>query len=233
MCSADVEWEASVLFDITTKSVRKLVVAPPATVGLGLCPQLLFMMSLFDFRFTALELNALNRSWSGLPRVDFLSNCLRLPREACFNQEHWSYMELSASKTWLGRPANESNCTVTFCGFHVFCVLTFIDCADLDVDFFLFFWEGRGARRDVGSEGKSCRPPLSMSHVPVLTLHGPMTWKVMPRIVWNDIASWQTGKFNNSTKLSTPCIDDHHFKEELNSAGELSNMCSQIVLKCL
>ena len=35
-------------------------------------------------------------------------------------------------------------------------------------------------------------------------------------------------------KVSTPCIDDHHFKEEeLKSVGELSNVCSQIVLKCL
>ena len=34
-------------------------------------------------------------------------------------------------------------------------------------------------------------------------------------------------------KVSTPCLDDHHFKvEELKSAGELSNICSQIVLKC-
>ena len=35
-------------------------------------------------------------------------------------------------------------------------------------------------------------------------------------------------------KVSTPCIDDHHFKEEeLKSFGELSQVCSQIVLKCL
>ena len=35
-------------------------------------------------------------------------------------------------------------------------------------------------------------------------------------------------------KVSTPCLDDHHFKEEeLKSVGELSNTCSQIVLKCL
>ena len=35
-------------------------------------------------------------------------------------------------------------------------------------------------------------------------------------------------------KVSTLCIDDHHFKEEeLKSVGELSNTCSQIVLKCL
>ena len=35
-------------------------------------------------------------------------------------------------------------------------------------------------------------------------------------------------------KVSTPYIDDHHFKEEeTKSVGELSNKCSQIVLKCL
>ena len=35
-------------------------------------------------------------------------------------------------------------------------------------------------------------------------------------------------------KVSTPCIDDHHFKEEeLKSVGDLSKVCSQIVLTCL
>ena len=35
-------------------------------------------------------------------------------------------------------------------------------------------------------------------------------------------------------KVSTPCIDDHHFKEEeMKPVGELSQVCSQIVLKCL
>ena len=34
-------------------------------------------------------------------------------------------------------------------------------------------------------------------------------------------------------QVSTPCMDDHHFKEEeLKSVGELSEVCSQIVLKC-
>ena len=35
-------------------------------------------------------------------------------------------------------------------------------------------------------------------------------------------------------KVSTPCIEDHHFKEEeMKSVGELSQVCSQIVLKCV
>ena len=34
-------------------------------------------------------------------------------------------------------------------------------------------------------------------------------------------------------KVSTPCIDDHHFKEEELTSGELSKVCSPIVLKCL
>ena len=43
---------------------------------------------------------------------------------------------------------------------------------------------------------------------------------------------------NNTTqqlhKVSTPCLDDHHFKEEkLKSVGELSKVCSHMVLKCL
>ena len=34
-------------------------------------------------------------------------------------------------------------------------------------------------------------------------------------------------------KVSTPCIDDHHFQEEeMKSVGELSKVCSQIVQKC-
>ena len=35
-------------------------------------------------------------------------------------------------------------------------------------------------------------------------------------------------------KVSTPCIDDHHVKEEeLKSVGKLSKVSFQIVLKCL
>ena len=34
-------------------------------------------------------------------------------------------------------------------------------------------------------------------------------------------------------KVSTPCIDGHHFKEETKSVGELSHVCSQIFLKYL
>ena len=34
-------------------------------------------------------------------------------------------------------------------------------------------------------------------------------------------------------KVSTPCIDDHHLKEEeMKAVGEMSQVCSQIVLKC-
>ena len=33
-----------------------------------------------------------------------------------------------------------------------------------------------------------------------VSLGGPMTWKVMPTNVWNDVVSWQTKRLNNSTK---------------------------------
>ena len=65
-------------------------------------------------------------------------------------------------------------------------------------------------------------------------LHGLMTWLVMQRSVWNDIVIWRTRRLSKLYKVSTPCIDDHHFKEEeTKSVGDLSNTCSQIVLKCL
>ena len=59
-----------------------------------------------------------------------------------------------------------------------------------------------------------------------------MTWKVMPRNArYCELAHKTTQQLY---KVSTPCIDDHHFKEEeLKSVGELSKACSQIVLTCL
>ena len=46
--------------------------------------------------------------------------------------------------------------------------------------------------------------------------------------------SWAHKTTQQLYKVSTPCIDDHHFKEEeLKSVGELSKVSSQIVLKCL
>ena len=52
--------------------------------------------------------------------------------------------------------------------------------------------------------------------------------------VWNDIVSWRTRRLNNSTNYLLHASMNHHFKEEkTKSVGELSNICSQIVLKCL
>ena len=64
-----------------------------------------------------------------------------------------------------------------------------------------------------------------------ITILGKYSYLVMPRNVWNDIVC-----ANRTTqqlyKVSTTCIDDHHFKEEeLISVEELSKVCSQIVLK--
>ena len=56
----------------------------------------------------------------------------------------------------------------------------------------------------------------------------------MQRNAWNGVASWLAKTTQQRHKVSTPCIEDHHFKEEgLKSVGELSNVCSQVVLKCL
>ena len=43
-----------------------------------------------------------------------------------------------------------------------------------------------------------------------------------------------TQKVEQLYTVSSPCLDDHKFKqEELESVGEFSQVCSQFVLKCL
>ena len=54
------------------------------------------------------------------------------------------------------------------------------------------------------------------------------------KCVWNDICELTNETTQQLYKVYTPCIDDHQFKEkELKSVGELSDVCSQILLKCL
>ena len=55
----------------------------------------------------------------------------------------------------------------------------------------------------------------------------------MPRNVWNDIVSWQTGRLNSSAKCLLHASMTTTSKKELKSVGEKSKVCSQIVLKCL
>ena len=56
----------------------------------------------------------------------------------------------------------------------------------------------------------------------------------MQRNVCSDVVSWQRRRLKQLYKVSTPCIDDHHFKEEqMKSVGELSQVWIQIVVKCL
>ena len=67
-----------------------------------------------------------------------------------------------------------------------------------------------------------------------VSLRGPTIWKVMTTHVRNDMCELANKTTQQLYKVSTPCIDDHHFKEEeLNSAGQRSKVCSRIVLKCL
>ena len=62
---------------------------------------------------------------------------------------------------------------------------------------------------------------------------GDTIWKDMRKSALRDcqVANKKTEQLH---KVSSPCLDDHHFKkEELESVGELSEVCSQIVLKCM
>ena len=56
----------------------------------------------------------------------------------------------------------------------------------------------------------------------------------MLKNVLNDTANCQTRKWSSFTIFSSPCLDDHQFKqEELELVGDLSEVCSQFVLNCL
>ena len=51
---------------------------------------------------------------------------------------------------------------------------------------------------------------------------GPTTWKVRSKNAMKDLANWRIKRQNSYYKKSSPCLDDHHFKEEeLESVGEL------------
>ena len=51
-----------------------------------------------------------------------------------------------------------------------------------------------------------------------------------------ECVEWFCGLANKTTQQfcnsSTPCFDDHHFKEEVGTVVEVSKVCSRIVLKC-
>ena len=65
-------------------------------------------------------------------------------------------------------------------------------------------------------------------------LRGPAIWNDMLKNALRDVAKWRTKKREQLYKVSSPCVDDHQFKqEELESVGESSKVCSQFVLKCL
>ena len=56
----------------------------------------------------------------------------------------------------------------------------------------------------------------------------------MPRNVLERYCELANKTTQQLYKVSTPCIDDHHFKEEeMKSVGEVSQVCSQFVLKML
>ena len=51
---------------------------------------------------------------------------------------------------------------------------------------------------------------------------------------WNGVANWQIRRQSNYFKVSSPCLDDHQIiKEELENKGEMPEVCSHNVLKCL
>ena len=65
-----------------------------------------------------------------------------------------------------------------------------------------------------------------------VSLHGLMIWRVMKKILerYCELANKTSQQLY---KEFTPCINDHHVKEKaMKFVVELSQVCSQIVVKC-
>ena len=82
---------------------------------------------------------------------------------------------------------------------------------------------------------KNCQKQrLRGNLMPKRYLHGPMTWKDTQRIAWKDVANMRIKQLSNCTKSQRHGWMIINFKEEeMGSVGELSKVCSQVVLKCL
>ena len=86
------------------------------------------------------------------------------------------------------------------------------------------------SRISSGATEKNYRDGNNLSHK---QSRCPTTWRDTLKNASNGTVNLQTRKWSNFTKVSHPCLDDHQFKqEELESVGESSEVCSQIVLKC-
>ena len=63
--------------------------------------------------------------------------------------------------------------------------------------------------------------------------HGPMTWKDTPKNAWRDIVNGKQKSRKIVQSFKSLLGSSSLKKEELESVGELSEVCSQIVVKCL
>ena len=96
------------------KRVIKLVVHPPATVGLGLCSQLriLSLTTLPSLRWSFRVETVVGLAFQ---RIGLHRYCLWPPREACFDLSRW----FERVETVQVRPASVLSCTATDCSVHV------------------------------------------------------------------------------------------------------------------
>ena len=69
--------------------------------------------------------------------------------------------------------------------------------------------------------------------MPKQYLHGLLTWKVMQRNAWNDMANLRIKQLSNCTKSQRHAWMILNSEEENGSVGELLTVCSQNILKCL
>ena len=92
------------------------------------------------------------------------------------------------------------------------------------------WWKNRKCSRSCSAQIQMSKPKRKS---PKTSQLGASTWKVTLESVLNAFASWHTRRLTNFMKCPH-CLDDHQIKpEDPEIVGELSEMCTQIVLKCL
>ena len=81
---------------------------------------------------------------------------------------------------------------------------------------------------------ENCRPGLQGNLMQKQYFLGPTTWKVMQRNALKDVANLRIKQLRSYTKSQLHAwMTINVKKKKMKSVGELSTVCSQIVLKCL
>ena len=120
--------------------------------------------------------------------------------------ERWPNVEKFHERRWFGRNQHHSSTMFFWVAIKDKCEISknIVDNYRnmFESRIFLVLWKNYQKREPQGSV------------TPTLSHHAPMTWKVMQRNVWKDIASWRTKQPNNYTKSRRRALMTTNLKKQ-------------------